>query len=194
MESVVLIDAYRPEVLPDSRRIRLQTQLNLGLFWLRKNYYYYGNREDLQRIPAKLWEKVRGRFGSADTAQPVEARSLQAPSYEARYAQAIAANDWAAARYQAIEYDGTLKLFRAKIQMLEWYFGKSLGWQTVNKERLSSNFIPGFFGNLFNQRAAPILAEQVKAYLSTLPSAQTTPTSSAPTNTVTSEPASVRQP
>ena len=221
VDSVVLIDAYRPEVLPSSRRIQLQTQLNLGLFWLRKNYYYYGNRKDLKRLPAKLWEKVRGRLGSADTTiQPSEQPSEAVPSqsevhlaseseaseseafesgvsgaavpnsYEARYAQAIAANDWAAARYQATEYKGTLKLFRAKIQMLEWYFGESLGWQTLVKDRLQTTFIPGFFGNLFNQRAAPILAEQVKTYLSTLPPAPMPDSSLASQSQIASAPRS----
>ncbi|MEL6353400.1 MAG: alpha/beta fold hydrolase [Cyanobacteria bacterium J06627_28] len=197
VESVVLIDAYRPEVLPDSRRIRLQTQLNLSLFWLRKNYYYHGSRKDLQQLPAKLWKKVQRRFSTAAIPPPTKVSPVQnsvhldsahsdaetasvseasepvvvSPSYEVRYAQAIAANEWAAARYQATKYDGTLKLFRAKIQMLEWYFGPSLGWQVLVKDRLTNTVIPGFFGNLFNQSAAPILAEQVKAYLSTLPSA-----------------------
>lgn len=197
--SLILIDAYRPAVLPSSRRIRLQTQLNLGIFWLRKNYYYYGNRKELGRLPGKLWEKVSGRrqsTGAAEASQSTEASTLQSmealasenttteldasTDYEVRYAQAIAANDWAAARYQASDYCGTLKLFRADIQMLEWYFGESLGWQTLVKDRLSVTFITGFFGNLFNQSTAPVLAEQVKAYLATLPASEPPSDSASP--------------
>lgn len=35
--SLVLIDAYCPESLSDTRLVRLQTRLQLGVFWLRKN-------------------------------------------------------------------------------------------------------------------------------------------------------------
>ena len=197
--SLILIDAYRPAVLPSSRRIRLQTQLNLGIFWLRKNYYYYGNRKELGRLPGKLWEKVSGRrqsTGAAEASQSTEASTLQSmealasenttteldasTDYEVRYAQAIAANDWAAARYQASDYCGTLKLFRADIQMLEWYFGESLGWQTLVKDRLSVHFITGFYGNMFNTSAATVVAEQVKAYLATLPASEPPSDSASP--------------
>lgn len=196
VESVVLIDAYRPEVMPLSLRIQLQTQLNLSLFWLRKNYYYHGNRTVLKQLPRKVLNKLRGlsltgeslsgdtpfenalsREVQAAEARPILDSSLNPSSpdsvstlpYEVRYARAIAANDEAAALYQPIPYPGHIKLFRADIQMLAWYFGTALGWQTLATEDVSVTRIPGFFGNLLNYRAAPILAEQLKAYLATLP-------------------------
>ena len=65
-------------------------------------------------------------------------------------------------------YAGRVKLFRAKIQILDWYFGRELGWQTVAKDGVEVTKIPGFFGNLFNQQATPLLVEQVREYLSKL--------------------------
>ncbi len=192
--SVILIDAYRPEVLPKTRRIQLQTQLNLGIFWLRKNYYYYGNKENISRLPSRLWQRIRpakgrstlaaekpavveismpsetsseafsGAFSEANSEQPDEM------SYEMRYERAIAANEIAVAQYQAQPYSGDLKLFRARVQMLEWYFGLMLGWNSVVNGKLSASVIPGFFGNLFNQRALPTLTAQVKKHLNTLKS------------------------
>ncbi|MEM8611203.1 MAG: hypothetical protein AAGF93_04215 [Cyanobacteria bacterium P01_H01_bin.105] len=69
---------------------------------------------------------------------------------------------------QTLEYDDRVKLFRANIQILDWYFGRELGWQVVVKDGVELTTIPGFFGNLFNQRSTPLLVEQVQKYLTRL--------------------------
>ncbi|MEL7328705.1 MAG: condensation domain-containing protein [Cyanobacteria bacterium J06559_1] len=92
--------------------------------------------------------------------------------YEARYARAHQANIRAAEQYQPLSktehYSGTLKIFSADIQILDWRYGPDLGWQMVSQDPVQITTIPGLFGNLFNQRSGPLLAQQVKAYLDTL--------------------------
>lgn len=187
VESVVLIDAYRPGELPETVLVKLQSSLQLGVFWLRKNYYYHGGWENLSQIPKKVWQKVmpagspgsnnnhdrhndhfsqdEENRGAAGTSPSSEA--LKVP-YEYRYARAQKANEIAADLYVAQPYGGRVKLFCAEIQILDWYFGRELGWQTVAKEEVELTKIPGFFGNLFNQRSTPLLVEQVKQYLAEL--------------------------
>ena len=202
IESVVMIDSYRPGELPETRFVKLQSRLQLGMFWVRKNYYYHGGWENVAALPKKIWKKfvpVKGPLSSpsirefeasqnspklklirdtmpqgsenkvsnsdSSNSTPLEASNVP---YEYRYARAQKANDLAAALYAAQPYRGRVKLFRAEIQILDWYFGQALGWQTVAKDGVELTKIPGFFGNLFNQRSTPLLVEQVKAYLATL--------------------------
>ena len=205
--SVVLIDAYRPETQPETALLKLQNQLQLGVFWLRKNYYYHGGWENLAHLPSKLWQRFQPSLALLKPAapHPVSPRNSEprttsavrtnkglsshqtaadssikgspsAPTpttasampYEYRYARAQQVNEVAAAHYCPQPYAGRIKLFRAEIQILDWYFGTALGWQTVTQETVEITSIPGFFGNLFNQTSGPLLAEQVKTYLSTL--------------------------
>ncbi|MEL7495639.1 MAG: alpha/beta fold hydrolase, partial [Cyanobacteria bacterium J06554_11] len=191
--SLILIDAYRPEVLPDGVLTSLQLKLNLGLFWLRKNYYYHGGKEKIAQLPRKVLnrlgfkkspqknpkEKNTGPLAELKT-QPSNNResqtfapksqsdSVQILPYEYRYARAQEANEIAADQYIAQPYAGEIRLFRANTQTLDWYFGPKLGWQTVAKAPVSVTVLPGFFGNLFNQRSGPLLAEAVKAHLMTV--------------------------
>ncbi|MEM7795039.1 MAG: alpha/beta fold hydrolase, partial [Cyanobacteria bacterium P01_C01_bin.118] len=180
VESVVLIDAYRPGELPETLLAMLQSRLQLGVYWVRKNYYYHGGWEKLVALPQKILQKLvpvrallnpptLGDFESTQDASNLENEedSSQAP-YEYRYARAQKANEVAAERYVVHPYGGRVKLFRAKNQILDWYFGRELGWQTVVKDGVELTNIPGFFGNLFNQRSTPLLVEQVKAYLGNL--------------------------
>ena len=202
--SVILIDAYRPESLPETVLTQLQTQLRLGVFWLRKNYYYHGGWEKLAQLPGKVWRRLQpslrslnplsirntapprpdrlypdleGRetppnyssaANSADRSASLPQNAEPTIPYEYRYARAQEANERAAEQYIPQPYSGRIKLFRANIQILDWYFGAALGWQTVAKDAIEITQIPGFFGNLFNQQSGPLLAEQVKTYLSTL--------------------------
>lgn len=203
--SIVLIDAYRPEPPPDTTLLRLQGKLQLGVFWLRKNYYYHGGWEKLALLPSKVWRRLKpsrscldsspqnpptlenfeaqpspelGSSGALDTndsaidraASSTASTQTVAPKipYEYRYARAQKANALATENYVPQPYSGRVKLFRANIQILDWYFGPELGWQIVAKDNVDMTKIPGFFGNLFNQRSGPILAEQVKTYLATL--------------------------
>ncbi|MEM9266720.1 MAG: alpha/beta fold hydrolase [Cyanobacteria bacterium P01_F01_bin.13] len=204
--SVVLIDAYRPEKLPETVLIKLQSRLQLGIFWMRKNYYYHGGLEKLSLLPKKILQKIiptrsplnplvsrefetdqqssslenfettqnPSELGGREatnthslTTDPTLSAKPQVP-YEYRYARAQKANELAAERYIPQPYVGQVKLFRAEIQILDWYFGRQLGWQTVAKDDVEVTEIPGFFGNLFNQGSTPLLVEQVKAYLAEL--------------------------
>ena len=88
--------------------------------------------------------------------------------YEYRYARAQKVNEIAAEHYVPQPYEGQVKLFRAEIQILDWYFGPELGWQQVVKDGVDVTKIPGFFGNLFNQRAMPLLVDRLRDYLSEL--------------------------
>lgn len=195
--SVVIIDAYRPAAIPNTMSVKLQSQLQLGLFWIRKNYYYHGGWAKLALLPGKVLQRlqlVRSASSSTsvsskiDTLRPhrptpdVEANasasatvtsshateSQPSPPYEYRYAIAQQANELATANYRPQPYAGQIKLFRANIQILDWYFGPALGWQSVTSNTVEVTQVPGFFGNLFNQQSGPLLAEQVKTYLSTI--------------------------
>ena len=196
VESVVLIDAYRPGELPETGLVKLQSRLQLGTFWVRKNYYYHGGWENLAALPKKILQKVvpasrplardnkasptspnggspenlvAGEVSSPDppTVAPPQPNHPKVP-YEYRYARAQKANELAAEHYVPQPYAGSVKLFRANIQILDWYFGRELGWQVVAKDGVELTTIPGFFGNLFNQRSTPLLVEQVKKYLAGL--------------------------
>ncbi|MEO1590248.1 MAG: alpha/beta fold hydrolase [Cyanobacteria bacterium J06632_22] len=179
---VILVDAYRPEDFTDRPLAQRQLQLQQAYFWLRKNYYYHidlknsdGSR--LAQLPAKIWQrfiKVPGntlqennRSAGAIAEKEPSPTAVPAPSrpYEYRYARAQAVNEVAAAAYLAQPYAGHITLFRAQIQTLDWYFGRALGWQTVAKQQIELMNIPGFFGNLFNQRSGPHLAQAVQQHL-----------------------------
>ena len=189
--SVVLIDSYRPGELPETVLTQLQSRLQLGVFWVQKNYYYHGGWEKLAALPKKVWQKLKPVagplnppiLGDFETSQhssnlvnsegsfPITEVSNSEQSkvpYEYRYARAQKANELAADRYVPQPYGGHVKLFRAEIQILDWYFGRELGWQLVAKEGVEVTKIPGFFGNLFNQQATPLLVKQIKDYLSKL--------------------------
>ncbi|MBX2864953.1 MAG: alpha/beta fold hydrolase [Leptolyngbyaceae cyanobacterium MAG.088] len=191
--SIVLIDSYRPGELPETLLTKLQGRLQLGVFWLRKNYYYHGGWEKLTALPGKVWQKLMPSGGfQKSQAQKTSENSLtnteknegitssdNLPNestnpneskvpYEYRYARAQKANELAADRYVPQPYVGQVTLFRAEIQILDWYFGRELGWQLVAKDDVKVMKIPGFFGNLFNQQSTPLLVEQVRDYLSTL--------------------------
>lgn len=192
--SVVLIDSYHSGELPETVLVKLQSNLQLGMFWVRKNYYYHGGWAKLTELPRKIWRKfipTERVLTSNNHAIPVgpnegDIQSRQVSnsdqsnahlthsneftvSYEYRYARAQKANETAAERYVAQPYAGRVKLFRADIQILDWYFGQELGWQTVVKDGVELTKIPGFFGNLFNQHSTSLLAEQVREYLAKLP-------------------------
>lgn len=195
VESVVLIDSYRPGELPETRLVKLQSRLQLGVFWVRKNYYYHGGWENLAALPKKIWQKaipassppardnnlsptgpsggspqksVDGEISNPDTPTIHPQADQTNVPYEYRYARAQKANELAAEHYVPQPYAGRVKLFRADIQILDWYFGQELGWQVVAKDGVELTTIPGFFGNLFNQRSTPLLVEQVKKYLTGL--------------------------
>ncbi|MFG6094647.1 alpha/beta fold hydrolase [Leptothoe sp. ISB3NOV94-8A] len=189
--SVVLIDSYRPGELPETALMKLQSRLQLGVFWVRKNYYYHGGWEKLASLPGKIWQKLRSVAGpptppmlgdfetsqdssnlvnSEDSSPVTKASNSEQPKtpYEYRYARAQEANELAAERYVPQPYAGRVRLFRAEIQILDWYFGRELGWQVVAKDGVEVTKIPGFFGNLFNQQATPLLVKPVRDYLSKL--------------------------
>lgn len=175
VESVILIDSYRPGELPKTQRMKLQSRLQLGVFWARKNYYYHGGWEKIALLPKKIWQKLMPFRATPQADSSPEAESSSATTeaskipYEYRYARAQKANELAAERYVPQPYTGEVKLFRAEIQILDWYFGRELGWQTVAKDGVDVTNISGFFGNLFNQRSTLLLVEQVKKYLDGLP-------------------------
>lgn len=177
--SVVLIDAYRPGEPPKTMLMKLQNRLQLSVFWVRKNYYYHGGWNNLAALPKKIWQKLRpvehsqdladNGSTNADIAATQFSDSEQSNvSYDYRYARAQKANELAADRYVPQPYTGRVALFRAEIQILDWYFGQGLGWPSVAKDGVDVTTIPGFFGNLFNQQATPLLVKQIKDYLSTL--------------------------
>ena len=176
--SVILIDAYCPERIPQTPLIKLQNRLQFGVFWLRKNYYYYGGWKNLGQLPSKIWQRLRRQNGSpkddnaggenVTTPPPQNSQLTQTtishPSYEYRYARAQEANEIAHDNYSPQAYSGQVKLFRAKIQILDWYFGSSLvGRRSQNIKSTLPIFLV-FFGNLFNQQSAPLLADEIKNY------------------------------
>ncbi len=188
--SLILVDAYCPNALPDTPLGRLQERLQLIVFWLRKTYYYYGNWAKLVKLPDWVWRRIRptkpNRAAQATpsvaqnlsqftpvpinptTANTTALGSLAHAPYEERYAFAHRANIRAAERYWPQPYGGRIHLFRADVQILDWRYGSEMGWQIVAKDGLEIVTIPGLFGKLFNQQAGPLLAAQLNAYLSTL--------------------------
>ena len=180
--SLIEIDAYCPNALPLSKLSQLQEQLQLGYFILRKSLYYHGGR-NLAQLPQKIWQRLK-RSSPRPLPHAPAPSTLQTPSsqnptipYEDRYAIAHQANIHAAERYHPKQlpshYSGAIKIFRAAVQILDWRFGYALGWQIISKQGETDNEIkiteiPGLFGNLFNQRSGPMLAQQVKAHLDSL--------------------------
>ncbi|MEM1168648.1 MAG: condensation domain-containing protein [Cyanobacteria bacterium P01_H01_bin.35] len=179
--SIILIDAYCPNSVSINAISELQTKLQLGVFWLRKNYYYHGDWNKVKLLPQKVWQKLGKKkkhhpktINTTDTdvvseiaknTSKLAKTTKPKMSYEYLYARAQQANEIAANNYLPQPYSGKIKLFRAEVQMLDWQFGFPLGWQKVSKEEIEVTNIPGFFGNLFNQKSGLLLAEQVKNYL-----------------------------
>ncbi|MGD1805288.1 condensation domain-containing protein [Dapis sp. BLCC M126] len=179
--SIILIDAYCPNSVSINAISELQTKLQLGVFWLRKNYYYHGDWSKVKLLPQKVWQKLGNKkkphpktINTTDTnvvseiaknTSKLAKTTKQKMSYEYLYARAQQANEIAANNYLPQPYSGKIKLFRAEVQMLDWHFGFPLGWQKVAKDEIEVTNIPGFFGNLFNQKSGLLLAEQVKNYL-----------------------------
>ncbi|MDJ0579745.1 alpha/beta fold hydrolase [Crocosphaera sp.] len=180
--SLILIDAYCPNSFSINVLSEVQTKLQLGLFWFRKNYYYHGGWDKIKLLPNKVWQKLAKQAQSFPIINNEETEKNIVPEipqnspnvdqttkpmipYENRYALAQAANEIAANSYFPQQYSGKVKLFRAEVQTLDWHFGFPLGWQKVTKEEIEITTIPGFFGNLFNQESGLLLAEQVKNYL-----------------------------
>ncbi|MEL7504598.1 MAG: alpha/beta fold hydrolase [Cyanobacteria bacterium J06554_6] len=175
---IVLIDAYRPASVANQPFVQRQIQLQQAYFWLRKNYYYHGGWERLSQLPSKFWRRIRPVATNTVRSAAAQPKSIPSPRssgtvpdptgaipYEYRYARAQAANETAADRYDPQLYAGRMTLFRAQVQTLDWHFGPSLGWQVVAKDPIEIINIPGFFGNLFNQRSGPLLAERVRQHL-----------------------------
>ena len=178
--SFIPIDAYCPNALPDSTTGRLQEQLQLSYFLLRKSYYYHGGRQ-LMQLPKKVYQRVKSYLPSTSTTQPETSNSSTAHTstiapesltpYEERYAIAHQANIRAAEHYTPQTQQPITvptQLFCASVQILDWRYGPDLGWQSVINSPLKKTITPGIFGNLFNQKSAPILAKQLNAYLSTI--------------------------
>ncbi|MEM8805160.1 MAG: alpha/beta fold hydrolase [Cyanobacteria bacterium P01_G01_bin.38] len=172
--SLVMIDAYCPNALPNAPLRQLQDKLQLSYFWLRKSYYYHRDWQQIVKLPSQVWQRMK----RPKPAQVVERPTPTGPAtglsptrhlpYEERYVRAHQANIRAADNYCPEPYSGQLSLFRANVQILDWHFGPALGWQTVTKNGVKIINIPGLFGNLFNQHSGPLLADQVKAHLSRL--------------------------
>ncbi len=197
--SLLEIDAYCPNAFRHNAFSHLQESLQLTLFNLRKAYYYHGGKNLAQLLPQvqqKVQQKLQSRFsahpnhsspassrtslspGAAPTAPTTTAPSQ--PSYQDRYARAHQASEAASQRYQPTAhsrpYTGPIQIFRAQTQILDWRYGKAMGWQKVaTQNQITLTFIPGLFGNLFNHKAGPFLAQQVKAHLSQLPDQKLTP-------------------
>ncbi len=180
--SVIAVDAYCLSAAPHTFLSWLQTKLQLSYFALRKSYYYHGGRKRLSQLPNKIWQRLR-RSNPNDilSAQPVSNESTSliekfVPksdiSYEERCDRAHQACVIASAHYQSKNqsqrYSGAIKLFRAEVQITDWLYGQDLGWQSVTPGKVEIENVPGLFGNLFNQRSGPLLAERVKSYLNSL--------------------------
>ena len=189
--SLIQIDAYCPNALPPSKLGQLQEQIQLTYFRLRKSLYYHGGR-NLTQLPQKIWHRLKPSLTQPIPPHPAPPIPPYPPAptpptstfpYENRYTLAHQLNIRAAERYHPKQhshrYSGPIKIFRANVQILDWRFGHTLGWQAVagkkdsthsptNKNRIETTDIPGLFGNLFNQRSGPLLAQQVKAHLDTI--------------------------
>ncbi|MEL6779628.1 MAG: alpha/beta fold hydrolase, partial [Cyanobacteria bacterium J06597_16] len=222
--SLIQIDAYCPNAVPNTFTGHLQEQLQIGLFLLRKSYYYHASPQKLLQLPGKIWQRLLPRFQAKSSAKPTSTQiSIQRPTpaqypqqsqpekthsqtpypqtphsqtigspvaspqttqlaYEDRYALAHQANLSAAEQYRPQHYpplnNSPLHIFQAKAQILDWRYGPFLGWKTVSDSAITTTTIPGLFGNLFNQRSGPLLAQQVKAHLDTLQPAQPSPSTS----------------
>ncbi|NEO57605.1 MAG: hypothetical protein F6K54_33770 [Okeania sp. SIO3B5] len=174
--SLILIDAYCPNSQSTNAISELQTKLQFGVYWVRKNYYYHGGWDKIKELPQKVWQKLgkqkKTRPKTIDKVSEMP-KNTSAPakttkskmSYEALYACVQQANKIAENLYLPQPYSGKIKLFRAEVQMLDWHIGFPLGWQKVAKDEIEVTNIPGFFGNLFNQKSRLLLVEQVKNYL-----------------------------
>ncbi|MEM9161530.1 MAG: alpha/beta fold hydrolase [Cyanobacteria bacterium P01_F01_bin.4] len=179
---LIIVDAYCTNVLPETALTRLQDRFQLSFFWLRKSYYYHGSWDRVTQLPKKLWQRLhrsKPETSNAFTRRPptnptvtaaAETSSNPPLPYESRYDRAHQVNEQAIEHYWPQPYSGPLSLFRADTQIVDWHYGEALGWQSVAKENIHIVRVPGLFGNLFNQHSGPLLAEQVKAHLSRLPS------------------------
>lgn len=178
IDSIIAVDAYCLSAAPRNALSWLQTKLQLSYFTLRKSYYYHGGRKQLTQLPKKIWQQLQRRGAEEiPPAQPVSdggasstERSVPeaAISYEERSDRAHQASVMASDRYQPQSYSGSIKLFRAEVQITDWLYGQDLGWQSATQGKIEIENIPGLFGNLFNQRSGPLLAERVKSYLNSL--------------------------
>ena len=171
------VDAYCLSAGPRRALSWLQTKLQFGYFTLRKSYYYHGSYGQLTRLAKKVWRRSQrpaksnlpantastGRTNLTETSVPETAISYQERSDRAHQASVAASG-----RYRPQHYSGSIKLFRAEVQITDWLYGKDLGWQSVIQGKVEIETIPGLFGNLFNQRSGPLLAERVKSYLDSL--------------------------
>ncbi|MEO1619995.1 MAG: alpha/beta fold hydrolase [Cyanobacteria bacterium J06632_3] len=125
--------------------------------------------------PAAQGQTTADQTNTSQTNQPptnqTQASKTQVAyiPYEQRYAQAHQSNINASERYHPKPYNGSIHLFRAGAQILDWHYGKSMGWQTVvPHSHIEITTIPGLFGNLFNKKSAPLLAQKVQTYLNTI--------------------------
>jgi len=191
--TLIEVDAYCPNAVSHTPIGHLQESLQRAHFNLRKAYYYHGGQNLTQLLP-KIQQKIKHRLfpqldvvsspadlsepspadlsESAPIALPAKAEQSQG-SYQDRYDRAHQASEAASQRYypstHTSPYTGPIHIFRAQTQLLDWHYGKAMGWQTVALRQITITPIPGLFGNLFNQKAGPLLAHQVKTHLAHLP-------------------------
>ncbi|MFE1744075.1 amino acid adenylation domain-containing protein [Coleofasciculus sp. H7-2] len=188
---LALIDAYAPKPLPKNNLLwRTQALFRKSSFLLNKTYYYHAENLKQRNVWGKfiylsdwLKEKVQAQFQQKLSQKRLELNSSSPKnnsildsnahsrkpndpiSHELRYLEAEKANRAAKARYTPQIYPGSITLFRAKTQLLEWYFGSELGWESFTEKKVESYEISGIFGNLFNQSSLPLLVERVKLAL-----------------------------
>ncbi|MEL6353416.1 MAG: alpha/beta fold hydrolase [Cyanobacteria bacterium J06627_28] len=175
---LIAVDAYCPNVVPQSPIGRLQEKLQIGYFLLRKSYYYHGGKHLIQ-LPQKVWSRLRSVVSKSRVEDTVAettpasrdvstARQSDYLPYEARYTRAHEASAIALNTYQPNAYSGEIQLFRAQVQSLDWRYGHGMGWQNIALGAVKVTNIPGLFGNLFNQESGPLLAQAVKETLLSL--------------------------
>ncbi|MFB2921068.1 non-ribosomal peptide synthetase [Aerosakkonema funiforme] len=188
---LALIDAFAPKPLPQNNLLwKTQAVFHKVSFLLQKTYYYHA--DDLKQrngwekfkyvtgwLKKKFQPKLQQRLNRTQLPSKKSSyennsltdnnlhlqKSNKSINHELRYQEAEKANRAAKARYTPQVYPGAITLFRAKTQLLEWYFGSKLGWEYLTEKGVESYEIPGLFGNLFNQSALPILVEKVKLAL-----------------------------
>ncbi len=174
--ALIEVDAYCPNAVSHSSLTQLQEKLQLTLFNLRKAYYYHGGK-NLTQLPKKIKQRLFPTAPSLEThsqqqLRSISSSSLSSPStssYQDRYSRAHYASEASSEVYRPKHYPGPICIFRAKTQILDWHYGYAMGWQNVIEEKPTVVTVPGLFGNLFNQQSGPLLAQQVKDYLKTLP-------------------------